>query len=184
MAEYRHSKAIFEQLMNGQVINRHVMENDSTLSQNPLFDEIIHNEDEYREQYRMSGHHLEIKDNFVMLQHIESASESLKTDASMKAYVLLLLIGKYLNSKNYRISKIESSGTGLTKSDISSMEEMPDVREILDKSDMKKSLLNQIISVLVERNIMLEKVASDAFVLSDAGQAFFQEIFMHFYDNE
>ncbi|MEC9413458.1 MAG: hypothetical protein VX829_12385 [Pseudomonadota bacterium] len=183
MADFIHSKAIFEQLMNGQVINRHVLENNSELNSNPLFDEIIQFEDEYRRQYRMSGYQLEVNENYILLQNTGIEADSLKTDASMKVYVLLLLIAKYLNTRNYKTSKIEPMGSGLTHSDISLMEELPDIRETLDKADMKKSLLSHIKSTLVERNIMLEKVGSDAYVLSDAGNAFFQEIFAYFYDN-
>ena len=68
MADFIHSKAIFEQLMNGQVINRHVLENNSELNSNPLFDEIIQFEDEYRRQYRMSGYQLEVNENYILLQ--------------------------------------------------------------------------------------------------------------------
>jgi len=183
MAEYSNSKKIFEQLMNGQVINRHVLDN-SGYTPNPLFDEIVHSEDEYKKQYRMSGYQLVINENYILLQNAASDADSLKTDVSMKAYVLLLLIGRYLNTRNYRISKIEPSGSGLSIADISLMEEMPDIREILDKADMKKNLLAHIKLVLVERSLMLEKVGSDAYALSDAGSAFFQEIFSHFYDSE
>lgn len=183
MANYKISKKIFDQLMNGQVINRHLL-NNSEFIPNPMFDEIIHSEDEYRKQYRMSGYQLVIKENYIFLQNTGSDVDSLKTDASMKAYVLLLLIGRYLNTRNYRISKIEPSGSGLNVTDISHMEEMPDIKEILEKADMRKSLVSHVKLILVERNIMLEKVGGDAYVLSDAGNAFFQEIFSQFYDSE
>lgn len=182
MAEYAISKRAFDQLMNGQVINRHVLDNSGYVP-NPIFDEIVHHEDEYKKQYRMSGYQLVINKNYIFLQNAGNDADSLKTDVSMKAYVLLLLIGRYLNTRNYRISKIEHSGSGLSVADISFMEEMPDIREILEKTDMKNSLLSHVKSVLVERNIMVEQVGTDTYILSDAGSAFFQEIFSHFYDS-
>lgn len=170
------SKQIFDLLMNGRIINKHNLSNDGSLEENPLFVEIIQNEDDYERQYLMNGYYLDIRDGYIMLRDTQRDHTSLKTDITVKAYLLLLIIFKYLNDHNLRPSKVFPSGSGLNLADIETMEEMEDTAELLDKADLKRSLKIHIKSMLVERNILLEKVGATAYVLSDAGMAFFEEV--------
>lgn len=170
------SKEIFQELMNGKVINKHKLDNAANLVENELFTEIMLNVRDYKTQYEMSGYEFELSESFVFIRKEGFDTKNLKTDPTMKAYLLLVLIAKYLNDHNYRFTKLTDADAGITDADISAMASMPDTEELIDKAGIKGDLLTNIKNVLVKRNIMLEKASSNSYVLSDSGKAFFQEL--------
>ncbi|PLA73419.1 hypothetical protein CYQ88_11260 [Hydrogenovibrio sp. SC-1] len=176
MYNARLSKQIYQELKNGKIINKHRLDNAARFVQNELFTEIMVNEEDYRKQFEMSGYEFVLTESFVLIREQGRDSATLKTDMTMKAYILLLLLGKYLNEQNYRFTKLTASDGGLTVGDINAVGQMPDTTELLEKSGMKNGLMNNIKNVLVKRNILLEKASSETYILSDAGKAFFQEI--------
>ena len=176
MFDARLSKEIFQELMNGRAINKRRLDNSSNFMENELFNEIIKNEEEYRRQYKMAGYEFILNNSFILIREKGFDSSILKTDATMKAYTLLLLIGKYLNDYNYRITKLEDINSGLNIADIEAIEAMSETKELLEKADMKTDLFSNIKSVLVARNILLEKAGSNVYLLSDSGKAFFDEL--------
>lgn len=176
------SKKIYHQLMNGKVINKHVLANDATMQDNELFTEILREEEAYKQQYFMSGYLLDIRENYVLIRELEKQNDSLKTDATLKIYILLLLIAKYINDNNYRLDKLTSPDKGLHMADIEAISEMPYTKEIAEKADLKKDLFSHIKSSLVDRGILLEKAGTTSYVLSDAGLAFFKEVQEQFYE--
>jgi len=168
------SKRIFLQLMNGKVINKTILSNSGDFIPNPLFTEITKNLDVYRMQYSMSGFELIEKQDYVFITDCDTNEINLKTDITMKAYVLLSTIGKYIN-ENYKLERILDPNCGLTEADIEAIQEMPDITEILERSsikDFKSGLKN----ILIDRNIMLQKPGTNQYILSSAGAEFFQEI--------
>lgn len=167
---------IFSQLMNGKVINKTILNNNAQFVENPLFNEIMDNLKDYRTQYQMNGVEFVEEAEYIFIRDRLSNQDDLKTDIMMKACLLLLLLGKYLTEHNYRISKLSTSSGGITHADIEAMHEMPDTQEILEKAKMKNDLHSMIKSVLVDRHIMLEKLGSESYILSDSGRAFFEEI--------
>lgn len=176
MYNARLSKQIYQELKNGKVINKHRLDNSSNFVENDLFTEIVLNVDDYRRQFEMAGYEFVLTDSFVLIRELGRDTATLKTDVTMKAYILLLLLGKYLNEQNYRFSKLSDPDGGLSIGDINAIEQMKDTRELLEKSGMKNGLLNNFKNVLVKRNILLEKASSETYILSDAGKAFFNEI--------
>jgi len=86
------SVKIYDVLMNGRILNRQIIENDTWIA-NPLFIEIMDNLDDYRKQYEMSGYNFIASGDYVYIA--ENSSDDLKTDISMRAQVLLMLIGKF-----------------------------------------------------------------------------------------
>lgn len=170
------SNLIFQELMNGKIINKHRLDNSANLVENDLFAEIMQNDSAYRTQYEMSGYEFVLNESFVLIREKGFDSATLKTDVTMKAYVLLLLLAKYLNEQNYRFTKLTDADGGIDLSDIITIEAMNDTKELLEKSGMKNGLLNNINNVLVKRNILLEKASSSSYILSDSGKAFFQEL--------
>jgi len=170
------SSEIFSQLMNGKVINKSILNNNAQFVENPLFNEIMDNLKDYRTQYQMNGVEFVEEAEFIFIRDRVSNRDDLKTDITMKACLLLLLLGKYLTEHNYRISKLIDPSGGITRADIEAMQEIPDTQEILEKAKMKNDLHAMIKSVLVDRHIMLEKPGSQSYILADSGKAFFDEI--------
>ncbi|UZE97235.1 condensin complex protein MksE [Alkalimarinus alittae] len=176
------SVQIFNELMNGKVINKSILNNSGSRVDNELFVEIMDNLDVYHNQYRMNGYDFVDKSSYVLIRERSGQKEDLKTDATMKVCVLLLLIGKFINEHNYKIGKLTEANGGLTKSDFEDIEKMPDTAELLDKSGLKKGLWVAIKSNLIDRNILLEMPSAGKYILSDAGIAFYDEIQSNYKD--
>lgn len=176
MFDTRLSQEIFNQLMNGKVINKNELNNNGEFKENPLFAEIVGNLNDYENQYTMSGYEFVQHPSFIYIRERTSQREELKIDITMKVCVLLLLIGKYITEQNYRSTKLTDKTGGLSVVDFEGIEDMPDTQEILQKSGMKSGLQAAIKSTLIDRNILLQKPSSQTYILSDAGKAFFEEI--------
>ena len=131
---------------------------------------------DYRTQYEMCGFELVEEAEYVFIRDRVSNRDDLKTDITMRASLLLLLLGKYITEFNFRFSKLTEISGGITKSDIDLIQEMPNTQEILEKANMKNDLQSLIKTNLVDRHIMLEKVDTQSYILSDSGRAFFDEI--------
>ena len=74
--------------MNGKVINKHIINNASELTLNPLFTEIMDNLADYRKQYQMNGSDFIIKPDFVYINDSDVLSEK-KSAQAMKVICLL-----------------------------------------------------------------------------------------------
>lgn len=184
MFNARLSNDIFNQLMNGKIINKTELNNSGQFVESLLFNEIMSNLKDYRIQYEMCGVDFVEEVDYIYIRDRVNSSEDLKTDITMKACLLLLLIGKYLTESNYKFSKITDPSGGITKADIESIQEMPDTQEIIEKAKLKNDLHIEIRNVLVNRNIMLEKPSSQSYILSDSGKAFFYEIIQNYKNQE
>ena len=170
------STLIFNELMNGKVINRTVLNNSGEFTPNPLFKEVMENLKDYRTQYEMSGCEFIDESEFIFIRDRASSRDDLKTDITMKACILLLILGKYVNENNYRLSKLTEPSGGITRADIEAIQEEEDTVELIEKAKLKSDLHAEIKNVLVNRNIMLEKPSEESYILSDAGRAFFTEV--------
>lgn len=172
---------IYDTLMNGRMINRQQLNNAGEWIADPWFDELMNNLQDYRMMFQAFGFRLVENPNYVYL--IDQSLTDGKTDISMKAYCLLLIIGKYLTVNGFALSKITSPTGGLTEADFIKMGELPYVAEILEKAKLgnrhKDDLFSVIKSVLVERKLMLEKPSSQSYILSNAGKAFFDELMLN-----
>lgn len=181
----RKSKQIFDTLMNGRIINKHLLNNSSETIDNPLFSEIMDNLDAYQNWYDACGYELITKPTFV---YLNDAVQDPKTELTMKAYCLLLIIGKYLTMNNFTLSKITDPKSGLTIEDFQKMADIPNVADILGKTKIAykkdEDMFSAVKSILVDRHIMLEKASSKKFVLSDAGKAFYEELMAKFDDGD
>ncbi|WP_168407136.1 condensin complex protein MksE [Acinetobacter indicus] len=171
MVNLQNSEKIFNTLMNGRIINREMIQND-TLVSDPLFNEIMENLADYKKQYEMCGFKFIHSGDYVYITEDEKG----KTDIAMKAQILLLLIGKYLNNNNFSLQKIKHLNVGLTPSDILGIQNMQETAELLNRAGMGEDVYVQIKNILVERNILLEKTSSETYILSAIGERFFNEL--------
>lgn len=181
MFDARLSQEIFAQLMNGKIINKYVLNNSGELIENHLHTEIMENLNDYRIQYKMCGCPLVENPTYIFIREQGSQPKDLKTDITMKACVLLLLMGKFLTEHNIRIGKLTESSGGITNADFEVIQQMPETTEILEKAGLNADLQTAIKSVLVDRHILLQKPGSLAYILSDAGKAFFEEIVKNYH---
>lgn len=176
MVNKNFSKQIYNHLINGKVINREKIEND-TFVPDELYSEIIQYEEIYREQYDMCGYNMHIANGYIYLLE-KNEKKDLKTDVVMRCYVLLLIVAKYMNDINKSHSQLMSLNGGISKAEIDSLNDNPDIKELLKKCDFnsKDDLFTNIKSQLIDRHILLEKTGSQRYVLSHAGKFFFDEI--------
>lgn len=173
------SREIFSLLMNGKLINKSILNNSGEFVNNYLFTEIINNLDDYRTQYKMSGYNLIERSDFFYIRDHHKQEGDLKTDITMKVCVLLLIMGKYLIEHNYRLTRLTDPSGGLSESDFEAMQDMPNTQEILGKSKIV-DLKMAVKSILVDKNILLQKPGSLDYILSDGGRAFFHEILLDY----
>ncbi len=174
------SQIIFNQLMNGKVINRHKLSNSGQWVTDQYYDEIISNLADYRQQYEMCGYELVERPGYLFIREITPNATDLKTDVAMKASLLILMLAKYITEHNYSLLKLTETNGGITPSEIEAMQEMPDVQELIEKAKLNPNLQIEMKNVLVNRNIMLVKPSSEAYILSNAGKAFLEDVIQHF----
>ena len=178
------SKRIFSELMNGKIINKHVVNNASEFSINPLFSEIMDNLPAYKNQYEMNGSDFIVKPDFVYINDSDVLSEK-KSPQAMKVIILLVIIGHYLNKHKYSPTKLTCAKTGgLVEEDFTAIESMTYVEEILEKANITKkgdtSFQDKVINILVYRGVMVERPTSKAYILTDAGKAFYEDVMQGF----
>ncbi|MGN5091080.1 condensin complex protein MksE [Aeromonas hydrophila] len=89
------SSDIFNDLMNGKMINKTTFNNAGQFVDNELFIEIITNLKDYRTQYEMNGFEFVETNNYFFIRDRVNNKDDLKTDISMRACLMLLLLGKY-----------------------------------------------------------------------------------------
>ena len=174
------SVEIYQLLSSGKVINGRTLNNSGEFVPNLHFEEVMNNLDSYRTQYEMSGKELVVRKSFIFLRKSGDSIEDLKTDITMKAALLLLMLGKYINERNYRFSKLTEQSGGITRDDIQNIQEMEDVQELIEKAKLKDDLFTEYKNVLINRFLLLEMPGSERFILSDAGKAFFDEVVQSF----
>ena len=177
MSNLKLSQQIFNHLMNGKIINRSKLANNSSKIENPLFVEIMQNIDAYRLQYQMCGYDFIENVDYIFIREKTENSNDLKTDLTMKICVLLLILAKFLNDKNYKVGKLTELSGGISKDEIDEMEQKEETQELLEKSKFKNGLFNAIEYSLIKRSILLEKPSSGLYILSESGVSFFKDIF-------
>lgn len=171
MANIALASKIYNQLMNGCVINREIIDNDTYII-NPMFFEIMDNLVEYEKLYEMCGFNMVKTGDYVYLCE-KKATEDLKTDVGMHIQILLLLIGKYLNRRNLSLSKITTLSAGISLTEVEEVEKMEETIELFDKARITMNFKIAFLKILVKRNIFIEKTTSKTYVLSAIGVKFF-----------
>lgn len=175
------SVEIYNELMNGRMINRQIVSEEGEFIPNPLFTEVMDNVRAYTQQYAMSGHTIEYNTDYLYLFRGQ-AHETSKTELSMKAYILLVVIGHYVNTQGFvttsdrSSSKLSAINGGLTLADIDKIQETPVMKEMLERADMKGDLYKTIKSIMIDRNIMHRHPITQNIILSGAGTHFYDEL--------
>ena len=174
------STLVYKQFIAGKFINKTILDNSDKHVLNADFMEVDSNFDEYRTQYEMIGYELIHATSYMYIRETTLTKEDFKNDITLKASLLLLMMGKYLNDNNYRLTKLTDPTGGFSKQDIGLMQEHPDNQELITKAKLSTDINSEINTILVKRGIAQEKVATNDIILTDAGKAFFDNIVRSF----
>ncbi|RAU19350.1 hypothetical protein DN062_03570 [Nitrincola tibetensis] len=168
------SRKLYECFINGQVINELVFQ-DSGMVVNPLFEELVSNFDRYyRELYLNIGFELVLKKGFAFIRSIEA--DDAQNDIVRKVQGLLLVLGRGVTELGFQFELLTDPEVGVSNEIIEQIEQKEDKQEVLAACDLKGGLLTDIERVLGKRNIAFQNVKGN-WVLSNAGKAFFDELF-------
>jgi len=174
MFDKRKSTEIYHQLMNGKVINKHKIVNDSTRAENGLYNEIIENLDDYSKQNIMAGYEFVGSEGLPYFYIRETGSEYI-SDLDKKVYILLLIIFRYV-SQRYSMDKLTHEAGGLSAFDLEEIDNDESFKELAHKAQIGTASISKGIETnLVNKNFMLAKPTGEL-LLSDAGEAFVDEV--------
>ena len=172
--DQRASRELYERFVNGQVINELIF-HDSGMVVNPLFEELVSNFDRYyRELYLNIGFELVLKKGFAFIRSIEP--DDLQNDIVRKVQGLLLVLGRGVTELGFQFELLTDPAVGVSNEIIEQIEQKEDKQEVLAACDIKGGLLINIERILGKRNIAFQNAKAN-WVLSNAGMAFFDELF-------
>jgi hypothetical protein len=172
--DQKKSRALYQKLINGQVINEYVFR-DSGLVSNPLYEEMVSNFDRcYRDLYFNIGFELVLRDGFAYIRSLEADED--QNDTVRKVQALLLVLGRGVTELGYQFALLTDPDVGVSTEVIEQIAQAEDKQEVLAACDLKGSLLTNLEKVLGKRGIAYQN-AKGNWVLSDAGKAFFNELF-------
>lgn len=170
------SQAIYSDLVKGRTINKHsYVVKTNELEENPLYNEVFINFDEYRQLYQRINFDLVHKNSsFFFIREINGGDAN---EATIKIQALLIIIGRIVTEKGYLFDVLTDhrAGIGLEGLSVAMSEER--YSDILHtcKLCVSRSIEDEINSHLIIRSIMF-KNSRGHYVLSDAGAAFFSEL--------
>ena len=168
------SRKLYEALINGQAVNEYVFK-DSGLVPNPLYEELFSNLDRYyRDLYSNIGFELVMRDGFAYIRSY-NADES-QNDAVRKVQGLLLVLGRGVTELGYQFELLTDPNAGVSLEILEQISQGDDKQEILAACDLKGGLAPNIDKILGKRGIAFQN-AKGNWVLSNAGNAFFSELF-------
>jgi hypothetical protein len=176
MFDREFSVEIFKTLTNGKLINRYVLQNNGSETENPLYSELLSNIETYRQQYQMCGYELVEREDFVFLRDGDVSYDELPADNAMRISILLLIIGKFINDRGYVLGKLVDANGGLSEDDLAAIDELETTAELLEKGNFKSNFATAFTNYLVNRNIVLRKPSDGRYLLSAGGRAFFEEL--------
>lgn len=170
------SQAIYNDLVKGKAINKHsYVIKTNELEENPLYNEVFINFDEYRLLYQRINFDLVHKNSsFFFIREINGDDAN---EATIKIQALLIIIGRIVTEKGYLFDVLTDHRAGIGLEDLSvamSEERYSDILHTC-KLCISRSIEEEINSHLITRGIMF-KNSRGHYVLSDAGAAFFNEL--------
>ena len=167
------SKVIYNDLVKGKTVNKHsYIVKTNELEDNPLYNEIFVNFDDYRQLYQRINFDLVHKNSsFFFIRELNGGDSN---EATIKIQALLIIIGRIVTEKGYLFDVLTDHRAGIGLEDLSvamSEERYSDILHTC-KLCVSRSIEEEINSHLITRGIMF-KNSRGHYVLSDAGIAFF-----------
>lgn len=144
------SRAIHKQLANGAMLNKSKMDG-NLLVPNPLFDEVVLNEGEYRQQYNNIGYELTQLGDAFFLNELDK-SETL-SDAAAKIQTLLSVLFAGCKLIHRPTGMLTDWNAGLEMQHLAAFNENDDFTQLIRAVGMKKDLQTEVLNNLVARGI-------------------------------
>lgn len=167
------SRQIFRELMHGRVINAHTVQ-DGERVPNERFDALFRDYDSvYRELYDQIGYELVLGPGYAFIRSLDA--EEGWNDVAMRVHALLLILARGVQEQGYDFRLLSEFDAGVTEAMLMDME-TDERRDMLRACGLKGSLLEEVRRVLEGRQILWRNHRG-AWVLSEAGQGFFRELF-------
>ncbi len=170
------SQAIYNDLIKGKAINKqgYVLKTNE-LEENPLYNEIFINFDEYLQLYKRINFDLVHKNSrFFFIRELSGGDAN---EATIKIQALLIIIGRIVTEKGYLFDVLTDYRAGIKLEDLSIATTEERYLDILHtcKLCISRGIEEEINNHLIARGIMF-KNSRGHYVLSDAGIAFFSEL--------
>ena len=170
------SQAIYNDLIKGKAINKHgYVLKTNELEENPLYNEIFINFDEYRQLYQRINFDLVHKNSrFFFIRELSGCDAN---EATIKIQALLIIIGRIITEKGYLFDVLTDYRAGIKLEDLFVATTEERYLDILHTCKLcnSRGIEEEINNHLIARGIMF-KNSPGYYVLSDAGCSFFSEL--------
>ena len=170
------SQIIYNDLIKGKTINKHsYVIKTNELEENPLYNEIFINFDDYRQLYLRINFELVHKNSsFFFIRELNGQDAN---EATIKIQALLIIIGRIVTEKGYLFDVLTDYRAGIGLADLANAASEERYSDILHtcKLCLSRSIEDEINNHLITRGIMF-KNSRGHYVLSDAGRGFFADL--------
>jgi len=178
MIQSEKSQRIYNDLINGRIINKFILQNEPQANQyspNPDYTELFSNLEHYVELYRNIGFELVFHDSFFFIRDLQ-LGETYK-EMAIKIQVTLLIMARKITEIGFTYDLLENENAGISIQQLDDFSTQEDVQQLIMAAKLGKKTLHEIVrDILVERRIM-EKNKDERYILSDAGKYFFKQLF-------
>lgn len=178
----RLSQEAFRKLTGGQVINQ-TQYVDGQVGPNPLFDELLKERDRYYvEAYANMGMELVQRPGFFYVRSLSEAQndddqkDHESTGAIRQIQGVLLVLGRGVLEKGFMFEALTLPDAGISRENLETIGENSTFRQVLKACKMDQPLPEAAKVALVDRDIAYFNVKGNL-VLSEAGKAFFDDLF-------
>jgi hypothetical protein len=170
------SQEIYNQLINGKVINQHsYILKTNALEDNAFYNEIFNNFDEYNALYQRINFELVHKNSCFF--YIRELGAEDANEVTIKIQALLIIIGRIFTEKGYLFNVLTDYRAGIKAEDLAIATSEERYLDILHtcKLCLKRGIEEEINNNLVARGLMFTN-SRGHYVLTGAGVSFFDEL--------
>ena len=164
-----YSRQIYNELINGWVINKQVMEGD-LLVPNPLYDELSSalNREHYIQLYSCIGYELKEMGGCFFLNELNKSD--VLSDAAMRIQVMLVVLVRGTSQLPQLTSIVTTHRAGLTRDQVGKIGMVDEYQQMLRAVGLKGSFEKEVENILVMRKLAYWSHL-DRLVLSTGGVA-------------
>lgn len=173
------SQDIYNQLINGKVINKHIYNlKTNELKENSLYNELFNNLEDYRELYQRINFDLIHKgSSFFFIRELNPNTEE-ANEPTIKIQALLIIIGRIFTERGYLFDILTQHHNGIQPEvliEAISEERYLDILQACNLCNKSTDIEREIKNHLIDRELMF-KNSRGYYVLTDAGLSFFNEL--------
>jgi uncharacterized pyridoxamine 5'-phosphate oxidase family protein len=171
------SQALYALLINGKMVNQQQYDpKNNQLEENPLYNELFTQLDDYRQLYRNIGYELVHKaHNFFFIRELNGDAAN---DVTLKIQALLIIIGRFVTEKGFLFEQLTDHRAGISPESIatiSSEERYLDILHTCKLCSKLRTIEDEINTNLISRGLIFINSRGN-YVLTESGNAFFVEL--------